>query len=356
MTALALIPPHGIDAVGARPGRPGFERGTPLSEAMVRLGNDSGNGMASHTTTLDLVYTPPFDWDWLCAYLSARAIPGVESVEGGRYARTIRLGTRIGLLSVAPAAGDVLAAAVRLPAEDPCEGEPRRAAASAEGALAARIAGIFDLGADPAGIAAALSADPFMAGLVAARPGLRVPGAWDGFELAVRAILGQQVSVAAATRLAGRLVATFGTPLGPAAAQPGLSHAFPAPEALVEADVALALNMPRARGAAIRALAVAAIAEPDLFAPGAGLGAGVERLKRLRGIGDWTAQYIAMRALREPDAMPTGDVGLLRALEDAAGRPSARALEARSGVWRPWRAYAVMHLWAHDAARAAAGR
>ncbi|GJD54961.1 DNA-3-methyladenine glycosylase family protein [Methylobacterium dankookense] len=294
---------------------------------------------APHLTTLDLAYTPPFDWDWLCAYLAARAIPGVESVADGRYARTIRTGWGIGMLSVAPAAGDALAARIRLPgpAQD----------------LAPRLAGLFDLAADPATIAAALSADPFMAGLVAARPGLRVPGAWDGFELAVRAILGQQVSVAAATRLAGRLVAAFGTPVVGEMQEAGLSHAFPGPEALVEADVALALNMPRTRGAAIQALAAAALAEPDLFAPGAGLAASVERLKRLRGIGDWTAQYIAMRALREADAMPTGDIGLLRALEDAAGRPSARALEMRSGAWRPWRAYAVMHLWAHDAARSA---
>ena len=294
----------------------------------------------SRASAFRLAYRPPLDWDWLCAYLAARAIPGVESVVEGRYTRTIRIGESVGTLSVAPASGSALAATLGFP-------HPLPDAAD-------RIARIFDLGADPAAIAAGLSADPFMAGLVAARPGLRVPGAWDGFELAVRAILGQQVSVAAATRLAGRLVAAFGTPLAREVSGPGLSHAFPEPAALVEADIAAALTMPRARGAAIRTLAAAALAEPDLFAPGAGLGASVERLKRLRGIGDWTAQYIAMRALREPDAMPSGDIGLLRALEDAEGRPSARALQARSAAWRPWRAYAVMHLWAHDSARAVA--
>ena len=289
--------------------------------------------------TFRLPYTAPFDWGWLCAYLAARAIPGVESVTGAHYARTIRIGSDLGTLSVMPGAGDALIATIRLSRPVPD--------------LASRIAGIFDLAADPGPIAAALSADPFMAGLVAARPGLRVPGAWDGFELAVRAILGQQVSVAAATRLAGRLVAAFGTPLAREAPELGLSHAFPGPDALVEADGALALNMPRARGAAIRALAAAALAEPGLFAPGQGLAASVERLKRLRGVGDWTAHYIAMRALREADAMPSGDIGLLRALADEHGRPNARALEARSALWRPWRAYAAMHLWAHDAARAA---
>ncbi|VUD70397.1 putative bifunctional transcriptional activator/DNA repair enzyme AlkA [Methylobacterium symbioticum] len=294
-------------------------------------------------TTLHLAYTPPLDWAWLCAYLAARAIPGVESVRGGRYARTIRAGRDVGILSVEPGSGAALV--VRLEAcSSPAVGGPPSPAID----LGARVSALFDLAADPAAIEAALSADPFMAGLVAARPGLRVPGAWDGFELGVRAILGQQVSVAAATRLAGRLVAAFGTPLADAAPESGLTHSFPGPEVLVEADVALALYMPRARGAAIRALAAAALAEPDLFAPGAGLEASVSRLKRLRGIGDWTAQYIAMRALREPDAMPTGDIGLLRALEDAAGRPTARVLEARSGLWRPWRAYAVMHLWASD--------
>ncbi|WP_336488432.1 DNA-3-methyladenine glycosylase family protein [Methylobacterium nigriterrae] len=289
--------------------------------------------------TFRLPVRPPFDWEGVHAYLAARAIPGVEAARPGLYARTVAVDGRRGTLTVTMARGEALTAAVRLPGPAPD--------------IAARVAGIFDLAADPAVIGAALSADPLMAGLVAARPGLRVPGAWDGFELAVRAILGQQVSVAAATRLAGRLVAAFGPPLGQDAAEPGLTHLFPSPEALAEADIALALNMPRARGAAIRALAAAAAAEPDLLAPGQGLAAATARLTALPGIGGWTAQYIAMRALREPDALPTGDIGLLRALADAGGRPSARDLEARSAAWRPWRAYAVLHLWAHDAARLA---
>ena len=289
---------------------------------------------ATPSPVLCLPFVPPYDWDAVLAYLAARAIPGVEACGPGLYARTFAGPDGAGILTVARA-GDALAVTGAAPG------------------IEARIRRLFDLDADPGAIRAGLARDPLMAPLVAARPGLRVPGAFDGFELAVRAILGQQVSVAAATRLAGRLVAAFGAGLPDGApSEPGLTHLFPTPEALVEADVALALNIPRARGAAIRALAAAVLAEPDLFAPGQGLAAATARLTALRGIGAWTAQYIAMRALREPDALPTGDIGLLRALEEAGRRPSARDLEARSAAWRPWRAYAVLHLWAHDAARA----
>lgn len=286
------------------------------------------------TESIRLPFMAPYDWGGMQGYLAARAIPGVELAGPGFYARTFASGGTHGVVRIALTDGNAVLLTVTGPACD----------------APARAARLFDLDADPETIGQALSSDPFMAGLVAARPGLRVPGAWDGFELAVRAILGQQVSVAAATRLAGKLVAAFGTPLD-GVSEPGLTHLFPPPSSLVGADVALALNMPRARGAAIRALAAAILAEPDLFDPGQGLTKAVTRLKALRGIGDWTAQYIAMRALREADALPTGDIGLLRALENEAGRPTAKALDARSETWRPWRAYAVLHLWAHDAAR-----
>jgi len=211
---------------------------------------------------------------------------------------------------------------------------------------AARL--VAEAGGAPGAVAACLAGDPILAPLVAARPGLRLPGAWDPFETGCRAILGQQVSVAAAIGLAGKLVAAFGTPL----AEPsgGLTHVFPAPADLVEADVARALNMPRARGAAIRALAAAALADPDLFAPAESLEAALLRFTAIRGIGPWTAQYIAMRALKLPDALPVGDVGLLRALETGTGRPSPAELLARAEAWRPFRAYAAQHLWAADEA------
>ncbi|MEE7489465.1 DNA-3-methyladenine glycosylase family protein [Methylobacterium oryzae] len=285
---------------------------------------------------LRLSYRPPYDWAAIRAFLAKRAIPGVEATDpAAPYARTICVAGRHGLLTVEPGA-DCLHVALR-----------GVEAVHAE-ALAERLRRLFDCDADPGAIAARLAGDPVLAPLVAARPGLRLPGAWDPFETGCRAILGQQVSVAAAIGLAGKLVAAYGTPL----AQPmgGLTHVFPAPADLVEADIALALNMPRARGAAIRALAAAALTDPDLFAPAESLEAAVLRFTAIRGIGPWTAQYIAMRALKLPDALPVGDVGLLRALESGTGRPNPAALLARAEAWRPFRAYAAQHLWAADEA------
>lgn len=319
----------------ARYGRPpsGFRR-----KADRRPAGDSA-------ITLTLAYRPPYDWRALIGFLAARAIPGVERVSDDLYARTVTLDGTHGTIAVRPASrrevrdGHALVATIRFPD------------VTALPAVVARIRRIFDLGADPAAIAAHLGADPDLAPLVEARPGLRVPGAWDGFELAVRGILGQQITVPAATRLAGKLVATYGTPLEVPA--DGLTHLFPAPARLVDADPALELGMPRARGAALSGLAAAAATDPALFDPGPDLEGAVRRLVALPGIGDWTAHYIAMRALREPDAFPAADIGLMRALATPAGRPTAAALLARAEAWRPWRAYAAMHLWAADAARAA---
>jgi DNA-3-methyladenine glycosylase II len=287
--------------------------------------------------TLHLPYRPPYDWAAIRAFLAKRAIPGVEIAEpgGSGYARTASLAGRHGILTVQPGEDGLH---VGLRGIDP-DDVP---------AVTGRLRRLFDCDADPDAIANCLAGDPALAPLVAARPGLRLPGAWDPFETGCRAILGQQVSVAAAIGLAGKLVAAFGIPL----AEPmgGLTHVFPMPADLVEADVALALNMPRARGAAIRALAAAALADPDLFAPAESLEAAVLRFTAIRGIGPWTAQYIAMRALKLPDALPVGDVGLLRALATGTGRPSPAALLAQAEAWRPYRAYAAQHLWAADEA------
>lgn len=292
--------------------------------------------MFAEVNALRLPYRPPYDWAAIRAFLARRAIPGVETTDpAASYARTIRVAGRHGTLTVAPGAGflDVVLRGVEAGHAD---------------AVAERLRRLFDCDADPGAVSTCLAVDPVLAPLVAARPGLRLPGAWDPFETGCRAILGQQVSVAAAIGLAGKLVAAFGTPL--AEPMDGLTHIFPAPADLVEADVALALNMPRARGAAIRALAAAALADPDLFAPAESLEAAVLRFTAIRGIGPWTAQYIAMRALKLPDALPVGDVGLLRALESGTGRPSPAALLARAEAWRPFRAYAAQHLWAADEA------
>jgi AraC family transcriptional regulator, regulatory protein of adaptative response / DNA-3-methyladenine glycosylase II len=282
-----------------------------------------------------LAYRPPFDWDAMLSFLAARAIPGVETVSGNVYRRSITIGGDSGVISVAPADRNRVNVAVRFP----------NMAALPQ--IIARVRRVFDLAADPDTIGAHLSLDPVLAPLVAARPGLRVPGAWDGFELAVRAIFGQQVTVAAATKLLGRLVEAHGAPL-PVTIRDGegLSSLFPSPECVAGADVA-ALGMPGARALAVKSLAQAISADPSIFARGASLEQAIAKLRSLPGIGEWTAQYIAMRELREPDAFPAADIGLLRAMASADGRrPSPAELLSRAEQWRPWRAYAALHLWA----------
>jgi AraC family transcriptional regulator of adaptative response / DNA-3-methyladenine glycosylase II len=272
----------------------------------------------------------------MAAFLAARAIPGVETVTDGAYARTIEIDGLQGTISVRPAAGHALLVTVRFPR------------LSALPAIIARVRRVFDLGADPQAIAAHLSNDPALAPLVAARPGLRVPGAWDGFEVAVRAVLGQQITVPAAVTLAGRLVAAHGDRLALVSRPEGLTHVFPRPERLADVDLST-LGMPRSRAAALSSLAAAVTTDPQLFGARRSLDEAVGQLRALAGVGEWTAQYIAMRELREPDAFPAADVGLLRAMADGGRRPTTSELLARAERWRPWRAYAAQHLWAHAA-------
>jgi AraC family transcriptional regulator of adaptative response / DNA-3-methyladenine glycosylase II len=294
----------------------------------------------THAVGLKLSYRPPYDWDAVLSFLACRAIPGVEVVEGDRYARVIALGGVAGTLGVRPATRNRIEIDVRFP----------NLAALPQ--ILARARRVFDLAADPVRIGEHLSRDPALAPLVTARPGLRSPGAWDGFELAVRAILGQQITVAAARRLAGKLVQAYGAPLPEPWRREGLEMAFPAPQRLVGAEIAT-LGTPGARGRALSALAAAVVADPALFGPRADLQIAVARLRSLPGVGEWTAQYIAMRALREPDAFPAADVGLMRALVPlGAERPSPDQLLARAEAWRPWRAYAAQHLWTADSDRA----
>ena len=284
--------------------------------------------------SLTLRYRPPYDWDGILAFLAMRAIPGVEHVENNIYRRVIALDGAAGTIAVTPIGGDRLSVAVRFP-------KP-----SALPRILARVRGVFDLSADPVGIGEALSRDPDLARIVARRPGLRVPGAWDGFELAVRAILGQQITVVQARKLAGDLTAAHGEPLAEPWAEHGLTHAFPTAQRLAAADLS-GLKMPGARIRCLSGMAAALAADPNLLAPNASLPEMVARLRALPGIGEWTAQYIAMRQLREPDAFPAADVALMRALADADGvRPTADQLLARAEAWRPWRAYAALHLWA----------
>jgi AraC family transcriptional regulator of adaptative response / DNA-3-methyladenine glycosylase II len=285
---------------------------------------------------LRLSHRNPLDWTSLWTFLTRRAIPGVEAVEPGCYRRSIASEGNAGLIEVRPVAGR---SEVTLSVKAPIGKELI--------SLVERTRRLFDLDADPMAVAECLQADPVLSPLVRARPGLRVPGAWDGFELAVRAILGQQITVSAAGTLAGRLAETFGPPVP--FREFGLTRLFPDAETLARADLAR-VGLPRARARALRALA-AAVAEGELdLTPSADPEKTVSRLREISGIGEWTAQYIAMRALRDPDACPAGDLGLRRALADRDGgsdRPPAVAdVKARAERWRPWRAYAVMHLWA----------
>jgi AraC family transcriptional regulator of adaptative response / DNA-3-methyladenine glycosylase II len=282
-----------------------------------------------------LAYRPPYDWDAMLSFLAARAIPGVEVVSGNSYQRTIAVGENSGVIRVTPGDKNRLAVTIRF---------PDMAALSS---IMARVRRVFDLAADPDTIGAHLSLDPMLAPLVVARPGLRVPGAWDGFELAVRAIFGQQITVPAATRLLGKLVQLHGAPLPVGMRDSeGLSHVFPSPAHVAGIDLTT-LGMPGARARAVTSLACAIAADPAIFSRGASLEDAIAKLRSLPGIGEWTAQYIAMRELREPDAFPAADIGLLRATAAADGqRPSPHELLSRAERWRPWRAYAALHLWA----------
>ena len=212
---------------------------------------------------------------------------------------------------------------------------------------------MFDLAADPAAIGAHLSQRPGLAPLVAARPGLRVPGAWDGFELAVRAMLGQQITVAAARGLAGKLVADLRRAAARALARRGPDPWPSPPRSAWRRPTSPASACPARGPRRCRPWRRAVAADPALFGPRAQPRGGGRAAQGPAGIGEWTAQYIAMRELREPDAFPAADIGLMRALADADGvRPTPAELLARAEAWRPWRAYAALHLWTADSARA----
>ena len=260
-----------------------------------------------------------------------------------RYARSIRLGDATGVIEVEPVPGqNHLLAKLRLTGGAPII------------SVSERLRRLFDLSADPERITAALGGDAVLAPRLRAHPGLRVPGAWDSFELAVRAILGQQVSVRGATTLAGRIASTYGQKLSGdeltddsslrCDERSAPSHSFPVPEALVAIDPA-AIGLTRARAAAIESLAQAIVAGDLDLETAPDPDATVKGLCELPGIGAWTAQYIAMRALREPDAFPTSDLVLRKVLGGARGPASVKQLTARAEAWRPWRAYAALHLW-----------
>ncbi len=291
---------------------------------------------ADAPTVLQLPYRPPYDWENMLHYLHAHAIEGLEVVEDGAYRRSISHEGLHGTVTVAhsPARHSLLAT-IRVPSVRALQ------------AIVARVRHQFDVAADVDIITAYLSRDTALAPVIASWPGLRAPGCWDGFELAVRAVLGQQVTVAAARRLGGTLVKLWGDSLLNSEDR-RLTRTFPTARCLAIADLSR-LGMPAARRATIRALAQATVANPRLFLPGGSIDESIAQLRAITGIGEWTAHYIALRALREPDAFPAADIGLLRGaaqLGEVLTTPSR--LLHRAEAWRPWRAYAAQYLWTLD--------
>jgi AraC family transcriptional regulator of adaptative response / DNA-3-methyladenine glycosylase II len=280
-----------------------------------------------------LTFRRQLDWDAHLAYLAARAIPGVEHVSPGVYRRTVVVAGDAGVLELRRGGDDHLVLVAHLPHWDELTH------------LVARARGVANLDLDVEQAAADLHGDPLIGPLLVARPGLRTPGAWDPFEIGVRAILGQQVSVAGANTLAGRVVERFGTRV-PGLAELGLTHAFPAPERLADADLS-SVGLPRARQQAIQAFAGAVVGDAVRLDGSAGLDELVSSLTQIDGVGSWTAHYIALR-LGERDAFPASDLGLRRALA-AHVHGGPRDLAELAERWRPWRALAATHLWAADA-------
>lgn len=286
--------------------------------------------VAESTVTVRLGYRPPYAWDAMLEFLRRRRIDGVEEVDACAYLRTVCHSGRKGWIRVTHASKECVLKLDVSHTLIPCLP-----------ALLVRVRRMFDLSARPDLIAQHLQKDARLKKSVGACPGLRVPGAFDAFELTWRAILGQQITVAAATTLAGRFASAFGEsvpnlPLG-------LKYLSPSVDAIAQVDLAemVGLGIIPARAAAIRAAARAFQSGTLQLDLGGDVQAMLARLVELPGIGPWTAHYIAMRALCWPDAFPPGDVGILRAL----GGVSPREAERQSEAWRPWRSYAVMHLW-----------
>ena len=335
-----------------KPSAPAGAAGTSLERGMSHAA-----GTPAHQDGVDvklrLACREPFDGRSLLGFLGARAIPGVEELSQGRYARTVRVPGGSGIIELVPPPAPRdggegqggrgghrgRAGRHRQTGEAQVLLRVRLTSLRGIGQVVSRCRQLFDLDADPQAIAAALAADEALAPLVAARPGLRVPGAYDGFELAVRAVIGQQVSVRGASTLTGRLAARHGTRLDGAAGPAGpLSVLFPRPAGLADADLA-GLGLTTARQATLRALAAACAAGRQSLDPGTDPEETAARLAELPGVGPWTVAYVLLRT-GDPDAFPASDLGLRRAMERLGLEPG------RAGRWRPWRAYAALHLWA----------
>jgi len=286
--------------------------------------------------TVQLPYRQPFAFDRLLQFFAGRAIPGVEVVRDGRYLRSVTLDGVPSIIDLRDGGGNVLLTV---------HGAGTRSLLP----IIQRVRGIFDLDASPDDVSRVLSRDKHLLPLLRRQPGVRVPGVWDGFELTVRAILGQQISVAAATTLSGRLAKRYGEALSIAVPDIGNDVApgliFPQPERLLRARLG-DLGIIRSRSDTIRRVAKCVAEGQITFDPSQGVDEFCRSLVAIKGIGEWTAQYVAMRALKDPDAFPHSDLGLLRAFDTPGDeRMLPIELKARAEAWRPWRAYAALLLW-----------
>jgi AraC family transcriptional regulator of adaptative response / DNA-3-methyladenine glycosylase II len=317
-------------------------------------GSVAGSGV-----TVRVRYRAPYDWTAMLAHLRIRAVDGVERVDGDVYRRTVCEDGETGTVAVAHVPErQSLAVTVRFPN------------VRALPAIIARVRHLFDVSADVTAIGAHLARDPLLAPLVTERPGLRVPGGWDGFEIAARAILGQQVTVEAGRQLAGALARACGRPVAAAhGGGEGLRLCFPSAADVADAapEALKAVRGPAARRRALLGVAQATVADSMLFQSLGTIDETAAKLQALAGVGEWTAHYIALRAGRDPDAFPATDVGLKRAWDRlgatpaalparaTAASPSTKRLSERAARWRPWRGYAAQHLWTAEAARSAQG-
>lgn len=282
-----------------------------------------------------LLYRPPYNWSALIAFLKSRATPGVERVGESLYQRTVESDGAAGVISIRPAHNDdCLIVQIALPKY----GGLLR--------VVERVRRAFDLGADPLQIASHLSRDPRLKPLLDRRPGIRVPGAWDGFEVTVRAVLGQRLTDLDSNRVAGALVQNFGRLVETSV--DGLTHLFPRPEDLADADLTT-LGVPRESAASINTLSRSVVKNDFVFDTARDLQDTISSLKAI-GFGDDTSHYIAMRAFGEPDALPLNDRELRTWLTEEESPALRKNILSVAETWRPWRAYAAMHLWAQNAA------
>ena len=289
--------------------------------------------MQNSETIIDLPYEPGFDWPSMLSFIAPRVIPGVESIQDNHYQRTFRLNDSRGWFKVT---------------DSPQRNSLHLKVYFEEGRqspeqIERRVRSIFDLDTDMGPILQRLSKDPLLSPAVSAHSGIRLPGAWDPFEFTVRAILGQQISVKAATTLAGRVAALCGPECGGEYPE-ALMTFFPTAKEITQADLS-GIGITSKRQATIRGLASNIVTEKISLSAEQGLKAFVDSMCELPGIGPWTAHYVAMRALKMADAFPDSDLGVRKALQENGKMPTAKQAIERAETWRPWRAYATLFLW-----------